>query len=246
MKLVTQMKKTARCYGLYLLLSACLASPALAGVFATMDLSQGNANLSQWDGIANAYLNNTNSGNPIAINYVQMANDSNYLYLRIHFFASVNPNDGSAASGQVLYTALDNDSNASTGFNVYGIGTVGSEVGWDNFGNAFQQAAGNFNTGATLTNASQGVTAYWSSTQDQQIRIALNATIDTTGTPLVFANNSFSIAFYGNDTADPYSAPYDFTGPIAYMIIPEPQVGGLLAACAIGVGILSHFRRRVS
>ena len=80
-----------------------------------------------------------NFGGP-DIGDTQIANDGQYLYIRNTF-----PNNLTLST----YIAIDVDQNPATGFDILGLGIVGSEAGWQNdFG--FSQATGLFNSGPLI------------------------------------------------------------------------------------------------
>ena len=87
------------------------------------------------------------SGTTLDLASLSMANDSSNLYLLITYNQPVNPN---SSDGTNVYLAVDNDSNLSTGFDVLGLGLIGSEVGWEN-DFPFAQSNGVFNTNGGIT-----------------------------------------------------------------------------------------------
>jgi hypothetical protein len=72
---------------------------------------------------------------------VQIANDANNLYIRVTTHNTTN-----APLGSGLYLAFDLDQDPTTGFDVFALGEIGSELGYIT-DYPYQQATGTFNTG---------------------------------------------------------------------------------------------------
>jgi len=213
---------------------------ALAAVFATAAVSSSfagtYANISvldesfdDWAGIDAVYTDPIGDGDPGDIHQIFLANNDTHLFIRVVFNAEINPNAGSPS----LFIGIDNDSNTATGFDVYGLGLIGSEAAWQN-DFAFEQATGVFNTGATTSGANAGISPYYTVTIQQEISISRAAIIDAGNNQQVFPNTSFNLALYFNaGTVD------DFAGPVAYTFasstIPEPSAAAIFA----GAGVLS-------
>ena len=191
---------------------------------------------SQWSGVPVAYTGGGSSAPDF--NTLQVANDSNYLY----FFLTFNtPLDLQFTSGgSSVYLAFDTDNNPSTGFNVFGAGVIGSELGYQN-DFPFQQATNNFNTGATVTNGAGLVAEYDSpSTSVYEVGIPLDSNIN--GTPLwnYTPGTTIGMAIYIDDGMQYGSTggPTDFTGNVNYTFaaapVPEPgSVALLLGGCLV-------------
>lgn len=77
----------------------------------------------------------------VDIKTVQIANDANNLYIRVTTHNTTN-----APLGSGLYLAFDLDQNPATGFDVFALGEIGSELGYIT-DYPYQQATGTFNTG---------------------------------------------------------------------------------------------------
>jgi PEP-CTERM putative exosortase interaction domain len=210
--------------------SATAAVCSRAGTYADITI---DGDFSDWDGIPAAYTD-ANESLSKDINQIFLANNDTHLFIRITFNATVNPQ-----SGNGFYLGFDNDSNASTGFNVYGLGLVGTEAAYQN-DFPFEQALGEFNTGAANSGAGILISPYNSDTQSQEFSISRAAVIDTGTGQLIFPNNSFVFAAYFNDSGD------DFAGPVSYTFataaIPEPSA--LAALAGLGVLGLAAVRRR--
>lgn len=210
---------------------ATAAASSHAGTFANITL---DGNSVDWTGIAATYTDPSGDGAPGDIHQIFLANNDTHLFIRVTFHTATNPN-----SGHSLFIGVDNDSNAATGFNVYSLGAVGTEAGWQN-DFAFEQATGVFNTGATTSGAAAAIAPYFTTTTEQEIGISRAAVIDVANNQLVFPNTSFNLAVYFNGgTTD------DFAGPVGYTFasaIPEPSSFAALAG--LGVLGLAALRRR--
>lgn len=85
---------------------------------------------------------------------LQVANNADFVYVRYTLNESVNPQGGGG-----VYLAVDEDNSTFTGFDIFGLGIVGSDAAWQN-DFPFEQAAGVFNTDNGLTNATLAATPY--------------------------------------------------------------------------------------
>jgi len=124
---------------------------------------------------------------------LQIANDETNLYLRVTYHTSVNPN-----AGPSVLVALDNDVDLGTGFDVFGLGVVGSDAGWQN-DFPFQQASGIFNSGS-ISGGGAAIAPYNTATTEQEYAIPLSAVFDAGG-GLVFPGDTFRIMIYTDPTA---------------------------------------------
>ncbi|EIQ00641.1 hypothetical protein OpiT1DRAFT_05190 [Opitutaceae bacterium TAV1] len=188
-----------------------------------------------WSGIAAAYTDASGDGSPGDIDQIFLANNDTHLFIRVTFHALVNP--------QLLggfYIGIDNDSNPATGYDVYSLGVLGSEAGWQN-DYPFEQATGSFNTGAP-TDAAILISPYYTETTSQEFSISRTALIDTDNGQLVFPNNSFNLGVYFNGgTVD------DFAGPVAYTFaaVPEPATWAFIGGIgALAICLIRRHRRR--
>lgn len=141
---------------------------------------------------------------------IQVANDQDYLYVLVRYNGTVDTNTLNGSPS--IFLSLDNDSNASTGFNIYGLNQVGAEVSWQN-DFPFAQSASSYNLDATFTNGGIGISPYASTVSFQEYRIPRNATytIGST-TSAVFPNPALRLAFWTNDaTAAEFAGAVDYT-----------------------------------
>lgn len=111
---------------------------ASAGTFKTIVIDDAYAD---WAGVPVLDSDaGDNFGGP-DIGDTQIANDNQYLYIRNTFANNLSLG---------TFITIDVDENPATGFDIFGLGLVGSEAGWQNdFG--FTQATGSFNDGVGLT-----------------------------------------------------------------------------------------------
>jgi hypothetical protein len=201
-----------------------------AGTYANITI---DGDFSDWSSVPVAYTDATGDGSPIDITTIQMANDDNNLYLHLSYGTAVNPNAGSG-----VFLALDNDNNPATGYDVYGLGLVGAEAGWQN-DFPFEQSNGVFNTGGGITGGAGAISPYYTTTTDQEYAISRSATFTDSGLP-VFPGSSFTLLVYTVDgTAD-------VAGPVSYTFaaVPEPtslQLAGMGILMALG---FARWRKR--
>jgi opacity protein-like surface antigen len=203
----------AGCLGL----TAFLAS-AQAGTYLTPTI---DGNSSEWASVPIA-INDPADGVPIDIATVQIANDSNYLYFHVTFHAAVNPQSGSG-----LFLAIDNDNNTATGYDIFGLGAIGSDFGLQN-DFPFEQATGNFNTGGGVTGGNGSIALYNTSVTEQEYAISRSATFTASGNP-VFPNNTIGVGFYSVDGAGDYAG----TAVYTFAVVPEPT-----SLALVGLGLL--------
>ncbi len=200
------------------------ASWARAGTLATINI---DGSFSDWAGVP-VLLTDAADSTSIDIAGVQIANDASNLYLRFTYHAAVNPN---AAGSGSLYLSFDTDNNTATGFNVYGIGTVGSEAAFSN-DFPFDQRTG-FNVGALSAAANIAPFAFGNpaaTTTSQEYSIPRNLAFSPSGTPVF--GGSFTLMAWTD------SASVDVTTgiPYTFAVVPEPTtalaVSMLAMACA--------------
>ncbi|MFA6962311.1 MAG: PEP-CTERM sorting domain-containing protein [Opitutaceae bacterium] len=199
-----------------------------AGTFADINLVDGG--FSDWSGVV-ASATNTGTG---PIQQIFIANNDTHLFVRITFNTNINiVSDGFRMN-------IDSDNNTGTGFNTFFAtlgATIGSELLYEGEF-AYQQASGNYNTGAT-TNAPLLIGAYNESVTSVEFGIVRTAVSNTANSTLVFPNDTFKLAVYFGDDATSFNAAeYTF----ATSQIPEPATFAGLAG--MGALTLAFFRRR--
>jgi hypothetical protein len=213
---------------------ALVGGPAWGGTFAniTIDDSYGD-----WAGIPQLVVDpaDTTTGPDIAT--VQVANNNTHLYIRLHYHS---------ADAFPTYLAIDNDSNAATGFNIFGLGIAGSEAGYaDDFD--FDQRAG-FNVGTlkdpvrlTEPDSGSAILSSFAESTDREMAIRLDTTFDPfVGPGDVFPNDTFRLLFYSLNATFGQA---DITTAIQYALaVPEPTGFALVS---IGTAALILRRRRL-
>ena len=141
---------------------------------------------------------------------VKIANDADYIYMLVRYNAASDVNGFNGSPGN--FVSVDNDSDTATGFNVYGLGQIGSEVSWQN-DFPFAQDAATYNRGAVFTNGAAGIAPYHANTTLQEYRIRRDATYTAGGGPAVqvFPNNTMRFAFWSNGgTSDEFGCVVDY------------------------------------
>ncbi|TWT47199.1 hypothetical protein [Botrimarina hoheduenensis] len=151
---------------------------------------------------------------------VQIANDDEYLYLRLTYHN---------ASSANTFIGIDIDQNTSTGFDLFGLGLIGSDLGYQN-DFPFQQIAGFFNLGVSLTGGplgNGGALIYPFFDQDgpsKEWAISLETMFTfAVGTPpsfSAFPQDSIDILFWTEEGAG------DITDVISYTLATQPVVEG--------------------
>jgi hypothetical protein len=232
-------RTSIRVLPLALSLAALLLAPirAGAGTYITVSL---DGSPSDWSGIPVAFTGNVNTPD---ISKVQLANDSNYFYIGITFTNPVNLQFTSG--GGDVFLGFDTDSNSATGFDIFGAGQVGSELGYQN-DFPFQQASGNFNSGSVSGGGGLIAPFDSSSVSFMEIGIPLNSTY-VTGGLATFPNQSFNLGIYTQNMADSSA---NFTGALSYTLaeVPEPGSMALLAGggiLSLAAGVRRHVKHRL-
>lgn len=212
-------------------LTACLlvTAPARAdlvtGTFRTITIDN---MYDDWDGVPVADSDGVDNPSGRDIGDTQIANDNNFLYIRNTFHDNLQQN---------TFIAIDVDQNPATGFNVFGLGILGSEVGWQNdFG--FTQATGNFNTGVGLMgdffNGGHALLASSANSSDRELAISLS-NADNNGNP-TFPGSTIRLMFYTDQGATDVSAVIDYTLAVA---VPEPSAIWMCTIASIGLLVQS-------
>ncbi|HUJ09505.1 MAG TPA: hypothetical protein VL171_05715 [Verrucomicrobiae bacterium] len=196
------------------LLTWGLVQSVSAGTYANINVS--DSSFIDWGGVpVLATATNGTSGTTLDLQSVSIANDESNIYLLVTYWNSVNPND---SGGTNVFLAFDTDNHRGTGFDILGLGLIGSEVGWQN-DYPFAQSNGVFNTGDTITNGAAAISPYFSVTTTQEYAISRFATNTVTGQP-VFPGNTFTVMVYANPTPNT-----DVLGPIQYTCATTTSAG---------------------
>ncbi|NOY41213.1 MAG: PEP-CTERM sorting domain-containing protein [Planctomycetes bacterium] len=162
----------------------------------------------------------------IDINTIQIANDANFIYLRVSYYDT-------NSSGTFL--AFDTDQDAATGFDVFALGAaagLGSDLGYSNDFAFEQEPAPDFNTGDPLTGGPLGnggalLFPFWNmGGVEKEYAIPLDTMFTNPGAP-AFPGASFDLIVYTDqgflgDVSDVISytlaanpgAPGDFDGDL--------------------------------
>jgi hypothetical protein len=178
-----------------------------------------------------------NSGGP-DIGDTQIANDGKNLYIRNTF-----PNSLTLTT----YIAIDTDLNASTGYDIFGLGIIGTEAGWANdFG--FSQSTGNWNNGLPLGGEYFGgghaLLSFWGNTSQRELAISL-ANTNNGGLP-TFPGDTVRLIIFTDSGAGADGLPAGFPGDsgingditavIDYTLaVPEPHSLFLLTMAGFGL-----------
>jgi hypothetical protein len=176
-------------------------SATYAGTYQTIAI---DGNFADWAGVP--VLDSDGGDNPTGVDIgdIQIANDENNLYIRSTF-----PNNLS----QSTYIALDVDENAATGFDVFSLGLIGSEAGWQN-DFAFAQATGVFNTGAGLSGdyfgGGHALMAGFGDAPNREWALSLSALFAANNSP-VFPNDTIRLLLYADTGSGDVSSVIDYT-----------------------------------
>lgn len=205
-----------------LALSALLgltSSNALAGTYANISI---DGSFSDWASVP-VLVSDPSDSTAVDIGDVQIANDDTNVYLRISYHGEVNPNTPAS-----MYLAFDTDKNLASGYDIYGIGAVGSDVGFQN-DFPFAQASGNFNIGVSLSSGAS-IAPYNVLLTSQEYSIPRNLQILPSG-PTVFGGDFNLMLWTDRGPIDVTSAMY-----YSFAAVPEPaslSLLGVVAAMAI-------------
>lgn len=196
---------------------AVVSQSASAGTYADI-MVQGEVagtEFDDWVGIP--FLANDDVDNPggspefIDIEGVQIANDDEFLFIRIAYH-----NNSSANT----YIAIDTDQNKTTGFDIAQVGLIGSEIGYQN-DFPFSQTNGIFNTMVALTGGPIGnggalIWPYWDQDgPDKELAIPRNLFVTFPAGP-AFTQNSIDIMVYTDEGLG------DITDVISYTFADAP------------------------
>jgi hypothetical protein len=185
------------------------ATNTLPGTYAHIAI---DGDFSDWTNVPTVYTGAVGDGAPVGVRTIQMANDESNLYIRLTYYTTVNPNSGSG-----VYLAFDTDNNLATGFDIYGLGLVGSEAGWQN-DTPFAQSNGVFSAGVgSITNGTALIAPYNVTTSAQEYALPRAATY-TAGGGLVFPGSSLSLLVYTTS-----GSINDVSGPIHYTFVTASQ-----------------------
>lgn len=188
--------------------------PPEPSYFATISV---DGDASDWAAIPAATTDSAGDGTPDIVS-MKIANDADYLYLLVEYNGSVDVNTFNGSPSTFL--SIDNDADAGTGFDIYGLGQLGAEVSWQN-DFPFAQDAANYNLGSVFTNGAAVISPYNANTSFQEYRIARNGTYSTGGGPSqeIFPNAGIKLAMWTND-----GVLAEFAGAVNYTFAAAPSV----------------------
>ena len=159
---------------------------------------------------------------------LQVANDSTNLYFYVTFNSAVDP---------AFYFAFDSDNNPATGYDIFGAGTIGSNLGIE-YGTAYTQTATAFNTTPTDFGSGSGSVStnigVATTTNTEMLTVPLNTTQSDSGDAGGFTGADFPSTF----TLELYQDSGNVIGPVVYTlgspaVTPEPASLSLLALSAV-------------
>jgi hypothetical protein len=213
------------------LTAAAPVCTASAGTYQAIAI---DADFSDWAGVP--VLNSDAADNPgfVDVANIQIANDNNYLYIRATYHSAL-------SLGTSI--ALDIDQNVATGFDIFGLGLIGSEAGWQN-DFAFAEATGVFNSGALAGDFFGGghaLLAPFADGTSMEWALSLNSTFASGGAP-VFPDGSFNILLWTDQGEADVSAPISYT----LAAVPEPTALALLGLGGFGAWFTTARRRTAS
>lgn len=199
------------------------SSQSRAGTLATISV---DGSFSDWAGVP-VLLSDAADSASIDFADVQIANDASNLYLRLTYHSAVNPN---AAGSGSLYLSFDIDNSVATGFNIYGLNTVGSEAAFSN-DFPFDQRTG-FNVGALSAAAAIAPFAFGNpaaTTTSQEYSIPRSLSF-VNGGQNVFGS-SFTLMLWTDSTSIDTTAGIPYT----FAAVPEPTSGGALSILLMAI-----------
>jgi hypothetical protein len=213
--------------------------PAHAGTFKTITIDDV---YTDWVGVP---VVDSDGGDNTAgpdIGDTQIANDGTHLYIRNTF-----PNSLSLGT----FVSIDVDQNSATGFDIFGLGLIGAEAGWQNdFG--FAQDTGIFNSGVLSGDYFGGGHALLSpfaNAGSRELAISLDALIAAGPSP-IFPDNTITLLVWtdlgaGADGLLGTGDEYDVSGVIQYTLaVPEPATFTCALFALATLGIVARRRRK--
>jgi hypothetical protein len=226
-----------------LVVAALASSSAVAGTYKTITV---DGNYADWAGVPVVDADPADNFSGPDIGDTQIANDGQFLYIRNTFHNSLSLG---------TFITIDVDENPATGFDIFGLGLVGSEAGWQNdFG--FTQATGVFNDGVGLAGEFFGgghaLLDSFADGGSRELAVSL-ANARNGGGAATFPDNTIRLLVWTDKGTGADGLPvgfpnddgrnFDVSGVIDYTlgVVPEPT-GGILSLGFLGVALV---RRRV-
>ncbi|TWT92877.1 hypothetical protein Pla108_40170 [Botrimarina colliarenosi] len=210
-------------------MKACLAALACLGVAATLTPASAyyktvtiDGDFSDWADVPVIDSDPADNPGSVDIGDIKVANDENFLYI---YYTSY---DSLALS---TFISIDYDSDVSTGYDVFGMGLIGSEAAWQN-DFPFQQQAGVFNNGLGLTGEFFGsgaaLIAPYGDFPEHELAISLDIAFGFTGIP-VFDDADFDLLLWTDVGAGDVSSKISYT-----LSVPEPTSAAIVLLGALG------------
>ncbi|HEY4417460.1 MAG TPA: PEP-CTERM sorting domain-containing protein [Verrucomicrobiae bacterium] len=208
------------------------AQTAVPSTFANITI---DGSFSDWAHVPLAYTAAEGSSAAIQYDNVYIANDANDLFIRVTLYS---PRADAFANG-LDNIFIDGDGNASTGYQVAGIG---SEMLIQN-GSGYQEKGGGFNEGA-INNLGWSLAGSGDSL-DFEFEVSLAAAY-ASNSALVFDGSTIAVQLEGDDTGFNNVAFAPSSGGFVYTLatapVPEPSTAGLVC---VGFGLLILTRRLI-
>jgi len=208
----------------FMALLAMLGTNAWAGTFANIVIDGAFAD---WAGVPVLDSDPADNAGSVDIADVQIANDNHNLYIRTTYHGAL---------AQSTFIAMDVDQNTATGFDIFSLGLIGSEAGWQN-DFAFEQFTGVYNTGWGLSGPNFGgghaLMSPFGDSSSREWSISLSAMFNPAGLyggGSIFPDRNFDILMWTDVGAG------DVSRPISYMLtVPEPTscLLGLMGCCLL-------------
>lgn len=187
-----------------------------------------DGDFSDWDDVPVIDADPADNVGSVDIGNIKVANDNDYLYI---YYTSY---DSLALS---TFVSIDTDSDTATGYDIFGLGLVGTEASWQN-DFPFQQQAGVFNNGLGMTGEYFGsgaaLIAPYGDFPEHELAISLDIAFGFTGLP-VFDDADFDLLLWTDAGVGDVSSKISYT-----LSVPEPASVALVLLGAAAVA-----RRRV-
>ena len=196
-----------------LALALVFAAPLQAGFFKTITI---NGDFSDWAGVPIVDSDPADNPGSVDLADTQIANDNDFLYIR-------NTYHGDLSLG--TFISVDSDDNTATGYDVFGLGLIGSEAGWQN-DFPFTQDTANFNNGLGMSGDFFGSGAalldQFADSSSRELAISLDIVFNADNSP-VFPDDTINLLIWTDLVAGDVGAPIQYT-----LAVPEPSGLALL------------------